>query len=89
MHLCPFFLEQHFALNELVVRSGTRAAFTITIAVVGVGVGDDSGAMLALVKDEEKLIGHFLLYFYYFVIAHKVEFGGLLLFFHKCKVKKE
>lgn len=77
-HLCSFFLEQHFALNELVVRPGTRAAFTTTT----IAVADDSaGAVLALiVKDEEKLIGHFLLYFDHFVITHKVEFGGLLFF---------
>ena len=77
-HLCSFFLEQHFALNELVVRPGTRTAFTTaTIAVAD----DSAGAVLALiVKDEEKLIGHFLLYFDHFIIAHKVEFGSLLFF---------
>jgi hypothetical protein len=73
-YLGPLFLEQHLALNELVVcpRAPSLAIFDEAVTR-----GCWRGRYLAVVKDEEKLVGDFLLDLDHFVIAHKVELGCL------------
>src|SRR6266850_1565251 len=69
-YLGPLFLEQHLALDELVVRPWTPSLAIFDETVTG---GRWRGCYLAVVKDEEELVGHVLFDLDHFVIAHKVE----------------
>jgi len=69
-HLGPLLFEQHLALDHLVVRPCAPCSAVFEVS-------DYGRRRVAVVKDEEELVGHFLFDLDHFVVAHKVELGRL------------